>query len=153
MRLESLRGDIRFVCRIFRRSPTVALTVIGTLAVALGLNLIAYSFFNAYVVTPAAVRDPGTDACGRPLDGAGVHPRDDGHVRRGRVCGRDRHRHRRRVWPRRSTGAESGGRGTIGGAANRIASSRRAGLEHPPVVRTAEAGKNRHRNDPHRPGA
>ena len=27
---------------------------------ALGLNATAYSFFNAYVMTPAAVRDPGT---------------------------------------------------------------------------------------------
>src|SRR5262245_47912829 len=60
MRLESLWGDIRFAFRIFKRSPAVALTVIGTLAVALGLNATAYSFFNAYVVTPAAVRDPGT---------------------------------------------------------------------------------------------
>ena len=60
MRLESLWGDIRFAFRIFKRSPGVALTVIGTLAVALGLNATAYSFFNAYVVKPVAVRDPGT---------------------------------------------------------------------------------------------
>jgi predicted permease len=60
MRLDSLWGDIRFAFRIFKRSPAVALTVIGTLAVALGLNATAYSFFNAYVVKPAAVRDPGT---------------------------------------------------------------------------------------------
>src|SRR5262245_44948549 len=60
MRLESLWGDIRFALRIFKRSPAVALTVIATLAVALGLNATAYSFFNAYVVKPAAVHDPGT---------------------------------------------------------------------------------------------
>ena len=60
MRLESLWGDIRFAFRIFKRSPAAALTVIGTLAVALGLNATAYSFFNAYVVKPAAVHDPGT---------------------------------------------------------------------------------------------
>ena len=60
MRLEWLWEDIRFALRIFKRSPAVALTVIGTLAVALGLNATAYSFFNAYVMTPAAVRDPGT---------------------------------------------------------------------------------------------
>jgi hypothetical protein len=60
MHLESIWGDVRFAFRIFRRSPAVALTVIGTLAVALGLNATAYSFFNAYVVTPAAVHDPGT---------------------------------------------------------------------------------------------
>jgi hypothetical protein len=41
MRLESLWGDIRFAFRIFKRSPAVALTVIGTLAVALGLNATA----------------------------------------------------------------------------------------------------------------
>ncbi len=60
MRIQSLWGDIRFAFRIFKRSPAVALTVIGTLAVALGLNATAYSFFNAYVVKPAAVHDPGT---------------------------------------------------------------------------------------------
>src|SRR5687768_1075204 len=60
MRLESFLGDIRLAFRIFKRSPAVALTVIGTLAVALGLNATAYSFFNAYVLKPAAVRDPGT---------------------------------------------------------------------------------------------
>ena len=60
MRFESLWADVRFAFRIFKRSPAVALTVIGTLAVALGLNAAAYSFFTAYVVTPAAVRDPGT---------------------------------------------------------------------------------------------
>ncbi|HKE84982.1 MAG TPA: ABC transporter permease [Vicinamibacterales bacterium] len=59
MHFESLWGDIRFAFRIFKRSPAVALTVIGTLAVALGLNATAYSFFNAYVLKPAAVRDPG----------------------------------------------------------------------------------------------
>ena len=53
MRLESLWEDMRFAFRIFKRSPAVALTVIGTLAVALGLNATAYSFFNAYVVKPA----------------------------------------------------------------------------------------------------
>ena len=60
MRLEWLWEDVRFAFRIFKRSPAVALTVIGTLAVALGLNATAYSFFNAYVIKPAAVRDPGT---------------------------------------------------------------------------------------------
>ena len=60
MRLESLWGDVRFAFRVFKRSPAVALTVIGTLAVALGLNATAYAFFNAYVVKPAAVHDPGT---------------------------------------------------------------------------------------------
>jgi predicted permease len=60
MRFESLWADIRFALRIFKRSPAVAVTVIGTLAVALSLNATAYSFFNAYVITPAAVRDPGT---------------------------------------------------------------------------------------------
>ena len=39
MRLDLLWGDIRFAFRIFKRSPSVALTVIATLAVALGLVL------------------------------------------------------------------------------------------------------------------
>ena len=58
MHFESLWRDIRFAFRIFRRSPAVALTVVGTLAVALGLNAVAYSFVNAYMFKPAAVRDP-----------------------------------------------------------------------------------------------
>jgi predicted permease len=58
MRLDSLLRDIRFAFRIFRRSPAVALTVIGTLAVALGLNATAFSVFNAYVFRPAEVRNP-----------------------------------------------------------------------------------------------
>ncbi len=57
---DGLWADIRFAFRIFKRSPAVALTVNGTLAVALGLDATAYSFFNAYVITPAAVQDPGT---------------------------------------------------------------------------------------------
>jgi predicted permease len=60
MRLESVWGDIRFAFRIFKRSPAVALTVIGTLAVALGLNATAFSLFNAYVFRPADVRDART---------------------------------------------------------------------------------------------
>jgi hypothetical protein len=58
MHFESLWRDIRFAFGIFRRSPAVALTVVGTLAVALGLNAVAYSFVNAYMFKPAAVRDP-----------------------------------------------------------------------------------------------
>ena len=72
MRLESLWGDIRFAFRIFKRSPAVALTVIGTLAVALGLNATAYSFFTAYVVKPAAVHDPGFGAGVRNYTGVGA---------------------------------------------------------------------------------
>jgi predicted permease len=60
MQFETIWQDVRFAFRIVKRSPAVALTVIGTLGVALGLNAAAYSFFNAYVIKPAAVRDPGT---------------------------------------------------------------------------------------------
>lgn len=60
MRLDSLAADVRFAFRTFRRAPAVALTVVGTLAVALGLNATAYSFFNAYVMKPANVWEPGT---------------------------------------------------------------------------------------------
>jgi predicted permease len=60
MRLDSLLRDIRFAFRIFQRSPAVALTVIGTLAIALGLNATAFSLFNAYVFRPAEVREPST---------------------------------------------------------------------------------------------
>src|SRR5205085_1114516 len=56
--LEQTFQDIRFALRSFRRSPTFAVTVIATIAMALGLNTAAFTIFNTYVLRPIQVRDP-----------------------------------------------------------------------------------------------
>ena len=56
--LEQLRQDVRFALRSFKRSPAFVLTVVGTIALALGLNTTVFTIFNAYVLRPIQVRDP-----------------------------------------------------------------------------------------------
>ena len=56
--LESLGQDIRYAVRGLRRSPLFALTVIGTIGIALGLNTALFTVFDAYVLRPIAVQDP-----------------------------------------------------------------------------------------------
>ena len=50
--------DILYAIRGFRRAPGVALTVIVTIGLALGLNTTMFTIFNAYVLRPFDVRDP-----------------------------------------------------------------------------------------------
>jgi hypothetical protein len=56
--IESLRLDLRYAIRGFFRAPLFALTVIGTIGLALGLNTTLFTVFNAYVLRPVAVHDP-----------------------------------------------------------------------------------------------
>ena len=56
--LEALRQDVQFTIRTCRRTPTFALTIIGTIGLGLGLLTTAFTVFNAYVLRPLAVRDP-----------------------------------------------------------------------------------------------
>jgi hypothetical protein len=56
--LERLGQDARYAWRSFRRAPAFALTIVGTIALALGLNTMAFTIFDAYVLRPVAVRDP-----------------------------------------------------------------------------------------------
>ncbi len=56
--LETLCQDMRYAFRSFRRAPTFAMTVIGTIALGLGLNAAFFTLFDAYVLRPLAVRDP-----------------------------------------------------------------------------------------------
>jgi putative ABC transport system permease protein len=56
--LESLGQDIRYATRCFRNAPLFSLTVILTMGLALGLNTILFTAFNAYVLAPFAVQDP-----------------------------------------------------------------------------------------------
>ena len=50
--------DIRYALRTFQRSPGFAFTVIGTIALGLGLNTALFTIFNAYVLRPLSIRDP-----------------------------------------------------------------------------------------------
>jgi hypothetical protein len=54
-----LGQDVRYAVRGLVRSPAFAATTVLTLAVALSLTTIVFALFNAYVLRPFAVRDPG----------------------------------------------------------------------------------------------
>jgi predicted permease len=56
--IETLRQDIRYALRSFRRAPTFAITVIATIALGLGANAAVFTLFNAYLLRPLEVRDP-----------------------------------------------------------------------------------------------
>src|SRR5262249_501715 len=56
--LDSLRRDVRYAIRSFRRAPLFALTVVGTIALGLGLNAAVFTIFNSYILKPIDVRDP-----------------------------------------------------------------------------------------------
>lgn len=55
---ETALQDIQYALRSFRRSPGFVLTVSGTIALGLGLNLALFTLFNAYVLRPISIRDP-----------------------------------------------------------------------------------------------
>ncbi len=56
--LESLGQDIRYAVRCFRNARLFSLTVILTIGLALGLNTLLFTGFNAYVLAPFSVQDP-----------------------------------------------------------------------------------------------
>ncbi len=58
--MDALLQDVRFALRGFRRAPAFVLTVVLTIALGLGLNTSVFTIFNAYVLRPLAVRDPGS---------------------------------------------------------------------------------------------
>jgi predicted permease len=58
--LEQFAQDLRYALRGLRRSPSLVMTTVLTLAVGLGLLTIAFTIFNAYVLRPFAVRDPNS---------------------------------------------------------------------------------------------
>lgn len=73
--LEQLGQDAAFALRAFRRAPTFAATVIATIGLGLGLLAAAFTFFDAYVLRPIAVRDPASlyDVAWISTDGASHH--------------------------------------------------------------------------------
>src|SRR5262245_35368948 len=54
---EALARDVHFALRTLRRAPLVALTVVMTIALGLGVVTVAFTFFNAFFFRVDAVRD------------------------------------------------------------------------------------------------
>jgi predicted permease len=55
---ETLAHDVNFALRTLRRTPLVALTVVSTIALGLGVVAVAFTFFNAFFLRVDAVRNP-----------------------------------------------------------------------------------------------
>ena len=58
--LEQLARDLEYGARALWRSPSFLFTTVLTLAVALSLVTVAFAIFNAYVLRPFAISDPGS---------------------------------------------------------------------------------------------
>ena len=56
---ETLVRDVSFALRTLRRAPLVAVTVVATIALGLGVVTVAFTFFNAFFFQVDAVRNPG----------------------------------------------------------------------------------------------
>jgi hypothetical protein len=68
--IETCARDVAYAVRGFRRTPTVALTIVATVALGLGLVAAAFTIFNHFVFRVDAVRDPGAlFAVERPRSG------------------------------------------------------------------------------------
>ena len=58
--LDGVRQDVRAAVRGLRKSAGSSAVVIGTLALGIGANTSLFSIFNALVMRPLPVRDPGS---------------------------------------------------------------------------------------------
>src|SRR5262245_3870920 len=56
---ETWARDIVYAFRTFRRAPLVAVTIVATVAIGLGLVATVFTLFNALVFRVDAVRNPG----------------------------------------------------------------------------------------------
>src|SRR3982751_2508637 len=54
----NLARDLAFALRTHRRAPLVALTVVSTIALGLGVVAVAFTFFNQFFFRLDAVRNP-----------------------------------------------------------------------------------------------
>jgi putative ABC transport system permease protein len=57
---EQTAQDVRFAIRMMRRSPGVTIAAVFTLAVGIGLNTAIFSFADALLFRPLAIRHPDT---------------------------------------------------------------------------------------------
>lgn len=58
--IQDLGQDLRYGLRGFRRTPLFVLTVVATIALALGINTALFTVFDAYVLRPVPVHDPNS---------------------------------------------------------------------------------------------
>ncbi len=56
--IDTIAQDARYAMRGFLHTPAFSVTVVSTIALALGLNTALFTLFDAYVLRPLAVRDP-----------------------------------------------------------------------------------------------
>jgi predicted permease len=56
--LETLLQDLRYGCRLVRRSPGFHLTAVVTLALAIGANAVVFATLNAFILRPLNVPRP-----------------------------------------------------------------------------------------------
>ncbi len=56
--LESVVRDVRYACRSFRRTPLVALTIVTTVGLGLGLVTVVFTILNAFIFRADEVRNP-----------------------------------------------------------------------------------------------
>jgi predicted permease len=58
--LDELMQDVSYAMRTFRRAPTFVVGVVATIGLGLGLLTTAFTLFDAYVLRPLTIRDPGS---------------------------------------------------------------------------------------------
>jgi hypothetical protein len=56
--LDTVARDVRYACRSFRRTPLVALTIVTTVALGLGLVTVVFTLLNAFIFRVDEVRNP-----------------------------------------------------------------------------------------------
>jgi predicted permease len=56
--LENVARDVRYTWRSFRRTPLVALTIVTTVGLGLGLVAVVFTILNAYIFRQDQVRNP-----------------------------------------------------------------------------------------------
>jgi hypothetical protein len=63
---DSVVRDVRYAVRSFRHAPLVALTIVTTVALGLGLVAVVFTFLNAVIRRTSSIGERGARA---------VHPR------------------------------------------------------------------------------
>jgi len=58
--LDRLVQDLSYATRTLARSPGFTVTAVLVLAIGIGVNVAAFSFFNMVALEPLPVRDPGS---------------------------------------------------------------------------------------------
>jgi hypothetical protein len=56
--LDNVQRDLRYACRSFLRTPLVALTIVTTVGLGLGLVAVVFTILNAYIFQTDDVRNP-----------------------------------------------------------------------------------------------